>query len=302
MRLWTISKKSHTTHCVDMLINIKKTQFLDQLKGFATYGTDINFFLEIEDSANIDPLYRKSILFFEDDKYSGKRILLFLKFFCPLKQSLVGVTTAILYENSKIGALVPIICKNMDWPSNTLIRIWQETNTLTIGPLDINKSAAESKLHNGSILAFEKEAPFDSMENIIRPTEFKTIPDYYFFLQNQIKITFGSNRYSIYCPTNALTDAISSNGTHTIVVDRNSSYSDVAKLIGSHIGANPDHIQLFASHFRRQNDCSPNNSIHTLSWYFKNKLLTHIEIRFHCYPQFKNPSDRHDLFEYIWLH
>lgn len=300
MRLWTMTKKYNETYRLGDYIKTDPNKSLDQMKRFRKYDKNINLFLEIADPMEVEHSYRNLEYFYKGDRNSGKRTLLFLKYFNPVQQSLVGVTSVVLYGNSKIQALVPIVCQTMGWPPDTPLRIWEEVNAFEVKLLDITKMVTASKLFNGHILVFERILSPRYMEYVL-PVASKTTAEYYDFLHNQIKITFkrcthlyDNSNGILNIPTQTIDD-------YTIVVSKKSKYQDVVKTLANRIGVGPTNIQLLVLGPRCLSNQSVNHIVRPLSYFINNKQTSSIEIQYDCSQICNTLFDNHDLFEYIWL-
>lgn len=249
IRLWTMAARPNKTYRLSEPIpdsgEIPLEKFLDR-RGKGPIGVDL--FLEILSPEMIEATKGDSSPFFrETDKTLGDRILLFLKFFDPLTQSITGVKTHVVYSKEKTSVLVPVIREAMGWSSDTPVLLWEEIKPFMIDPVVFENTFFESELVNGDIITFEKEYSKEFLDSHVPADGFRQPAQYYDFLCNRVLLTF-RHRSDPEAEKDGITQhAIEPIPDFNVWISKTSSYEQMANKLAEHIKVDALHLQFFTT-------------------------------------------------------
>ncbi|VVT53867.1 uncharacterized protein SAPINGB_P003790 [Magnusiomyces paraingens] len=192
---------------------------------------ELDIFLEYVSEATIsESHFDAENVFKEQDSRRGTRILLFLKYFNPLTQRLKGISTYVVYSKDRLAVLFPVICKAMDWPANTPIRLGVEVGNNTTGwkALGLSElSFASQSITNGVVITFEREYSAAERAEIVEQIPsggYLLAKEYYDFLNYRVLVIFRQKRRprprSLSTSTTS-TSSTSSTSSATISLEQN---------------------------------------------------------------------------------
>ncbi|KTW29759.1 hypothetical protein T552_00966 [Pneumocystis carinii B80] len=121
---------------------------------------------------------------------NNTKILIFLKHFDIKKQLLHGVSHIYINKHDKIGTLVSIICSLMDWPSTTLIQLYEEIKPTMIEMMKLKQTFYQAEIQDGDIICFQKVISEEEVEEIISDGGYGSAIEYYDFMLNKITVSF----------------------------------------------------------------------------------------------------------------
>lgn len=247
LQLWSFKLRPNKTYRPNEIIPDSQTESLEHLGLFNKNDSDCFVFLEIADPELYSQYGSYEKIFAEVDPKRADRVLLFLKYFDPLKQTLVGVRTVVCYGNDTAGSLIPIICKTMNWPANTPVQLWEEIKPFMTEQVDPEKTITDCELFNGDIITFERKFPPEVLDEGVPAFGFKTPDKYYDFLCNRIRVTF-RHRYDPEVEMKRNTDnAPLPTQDYTVWIDKQAIFKEASEMLASHTGVDPKYLQLFVA-------------------------------------------------------
>ncbi|KAG4305385.1 hypothetical protein PORY_000941, partial [Pneumocystis oryctolagi] len=168
-----------------------------------------------------------------DNIGSNIKILVFLKHFDIEKQTLQGITHIYINRHDKIGVLSSIICSLMNWPSTTLIQLYEEIKPSMIEPMKLKQTFYQAEIQDGDIICFQKVISEEEIEKIISNGGYGSVIEYYDFLLNKINVSF-KPRF------------VDQNVTEEfdLVLSRKTTYDMLSFKVGEYLNVEPTHIRF----------------------------------------------------------
>lgn len=154
LRFWVMVSRQNKTIRPDIPLLDSVPRTLEEIKDRHSGKTlDLKFWME---EAETDPDTGALIPFQADGGQSATKILLFLKYFDQHTQSLTGIGCVVVGKNDKVSELFPHICKIMNWPTTTVIDLFEEISPTMVDSIKIKQTFAQVEIQEGDIVCFQK--------------------------------------------------------------------------------------------------------------------------------------------------
>ncbi|KAF3926684.1 hypothetical protein ABW21_db0202821 [Orbilia brochopaga] len=163
---------------------------------------------------------------------SDVQSLLFLKHFDAEAQTLRGATHVYMKKNDKVSELNQAIINEMGWPSNTVVKIWEEIKPSMIEPMKPKQTFAQAEIQDGDIICFQRQLPEKEAIAKVPVGGYQDAKEFYDFLLNRIVMRF--------LPKRGLVEG----GTFDLELNRRLNYDQFAAKIGEHLGVPPTHLRF----------------------------------------------------------
>lgn len=219
IRFWVMVNRQNKTMRPDQVIKDPEMTVEEAYSRYGTKGNAFRVWLEVgEGSAD-------GTVSWPD---SSTSVLIFLKHFDVLKQTLNGVGAVYVRKNQKVADLAPTILETMDWPAGTEFVLYEEIKHNMIDLMKPKQTFQQSEIQDGDIITFQKSIK----ESELPPTAI--YPDaklYYDYLLNRVNITFA--------PIKA-----TGGEEFTLVLSKKMSYDQFSKKVGEHLGVDYTHLRF----------------------------------------------------------
>ncbi|SCW02136.1 LAFE_0E14972g1_1 [Lachancea fermentati] len=179
-----------------------------------------------------------SLGYLKNSNDESRQILLFVKMFDSGKQRLEGYCHVVVTQTEKISSLIDTL-KAVN-SHEFEIKLFEEFQPDMIEKVDECNQFITSELVDGDILAF---GSFSSAKNCDMPY-YSSVPDYYEFLRNRIKLKLSraDNSEEEY----AIAKTEDEVNEFQVWISSKSSFQELAKIISSHVNVDPFYIRVFA--------------------------------------------------------
>lgn len=265
MRIWTMTGRQNKTIRLDSLLTLSSDKPVEVLlsNGMSRNTRELRLWVENDfDAANsmILPSHHSLPNFFngndelkEGQKVGERKDCIFLKYFDPHQQSLVGISSFLIDPREKVSKLAKSINELMHWPSDTQLRLLEEVKPGMIEELKPKMTFQECEISDGDIVCFEKVLSSQEAEAI---QGYSTAVEYYDFLQWRVLVTFrpkhdeeeGYNSNDEEEPVTAGRNGSPEKGpSFDIWLSKKDTYDVMAEKVGKQLGVDPTHLQLFTT-------------------------------------------------------
>jgi ubiquitin carboxyl-terminal hydrolase 7 len=162
-RIWTIFKRSNNTYRVSELINSSN---LDKSKLFIKIEIEKIFDNSILINNNLLLLYFDIIEEEEEENkldleiensliIKGEKIIIFIKYYCPIKNLLQYVDNIIVNIDDQISAIYPILRGLLGLKEDSKILLFEEVRAELITLIDPKFTFKQTEMQNGDIITFQ---------------------------------------------------------------------------------------------------------------------------------------------------
>ena len=167
---------------------------------------------------------------------SNYSILVFLKYFDPATQTLMGVGHAYARKFAKVAELLPSIARLMGWSPDSMpaLSLFEEIKHSMIEPMKPKMTFQQAEIQDGDIVCFQKTLTDDESKEYQQAGKFTNAKEFYDYLLNRIAVrliprpTTKSNSYEDF----------------ELKLNRRTLYDQFAAQVGQQIGAEPTHIRF----------------------------------------------------------
>lgn len=225
LRLWVMVNRQNKTVRPDQpLLDLDKTVEEMAMKH-STKGSDFRIWVEYTENVK-DAVFNK-------EHNPNPWIVVFLKYYDPLNQSLMGVRHAYMRRTDKVQEILPIINDIMGWSPKTELMLFEEIKPTMIEPIKVKQSFQQAEIQDGDIICFQKVPTEKELEVIKDKRLPRDAKDFYDMLVNLIAIRFipKSGQAEVY------KDFI-------LPLSKKNLYDEVAEKVASHISVPPTHIRF----------------------------------------------------------
>ena len=155
-------------------------------------------------------------------------ILIFLKNFDVITQTLCGIGSVYVRKNQKVQDLAPIILSKMNWPTGTDFMLFEEVKFDMIDPMKPKLTFLQAEIGNGDIITFQRIV----MDSEIPSTAlFTDARQYYDYLLNRTNVTFA--------PIKA-----GDGDEFTLALSGKMTYDQWSKKVAEHLNVEPTHLRF----------------------------------------------------------
>ena len=170
-------------------------------------------------------------------------ILVFLKYFDPVTQSLTGVGHAYVRKFAKVSEILPQIAKIMGWSVDSLpsLSLFEEIKHSMIEPMKPKVTFQQAEIQDGDIICFQKTLSDHETSEYKRASKSANTREFYDYLLNRTTVHMYPR------PSNATHG--SSYEPFDITLSRKTMYDQFAAKIGEKLKADPTHIRFMTAHY-----------------------------------------------------
>ncbi|KAL2825982.1 hypothetical protein BDW59DRAFT_145700 [Aspergillus cavernicola] len=219
IRFWVMVNRQNKTMRPDQVIKDPEMTVEDAYNRFGTKGNPFRVWLEVGQGST------DGTVSWPDNTSS---VLVFVKYFDVLKQTLNGVRAVYVRRNQKVADLAPTILEIMDWPAGTEFVLYEEIKHNMIDLMKPKQTFQQSEIQDGDIITFQMLLK----ESELPPTAIYTDAKmYYDYLQNRINVTFAPIRAT-------------EGEEFTLALGRKMSYDHFSKKVAEHLNVDYTHLRF----------------------------------------------------------
>ncbi|KAI9369494.1 hypothetical protein BJX61DRAFT_545515 [Aspergillus egyptiacus] len=219
IRFWVMVNRQNKTMRPDQVIMDPEMTVEDAYSRYGTKGNPFRVWLEVA-----EPAADGSVNWPD----SNTSVLVFLKHFDVLKQTLRGIRAVYVRKNQKVADLAPTILEIMNWPAGTEFVLYEEIKHNMIDLMKPKQTFQQSEIQDGDIITFQMSLK----EAELPPTAL--YPDarlYYDYLLNRINVTFAPIRAN-------------EGDEFTLTLSRKMTYDQFSKKVGERLNVDYTHLRF----------------------------------------------------------
>ncbi|KAG2213843.1 hypothetical protein INT47_001112 [Mucor saturninus] len=160
---------------------------------------------------------------------NSNAVLVFIKLFDPISQSLRGVGRLYVTRNSQIGTIVNSLNQMVGFQTGTILDVYEVIYLETL-VLALNWTFDDYKIGNGDILCFQEKLSEERIEYFHAKDMYSNAPDYLLYLYNRITVFFAAKDD----PFNAF----------PVALRQDMLYEDVARQLALILECDPNYLLL----------------------------------------------------------
>ncbi|KAJ5462719.1 hypothetical protein N7475_007663 [Penicillium sp. IBT 31633x] len=219
LRFWVMVNRQNKTTRPDQVIRDQELTMEEAYNKFGTKGQLFRLWVEVASTGADGQLTPWP----ESDS-----ILIFLKNFDIMTQTLSGVGSVYVNKGQKVSELAPIILSKMDWPAGTEFMLFEEIKHNMIDVMKPKQTFQQSEIQDGDIITFQRTVK----ESELPPSALYTdARQFYDYLLNRMEVQFA--------PIKA-----DEGDTFSLALSRKMTYDQFAKKVGEHLGVNETHLRF----------------------------------------------------------
>lgn len=224
LRPWVMVNRQNKTVRPDQPILDMARAVEDMALKHSTKGTDFRLWVEYAEHPRDAP-YKQEHL------GNNPWIVVFLKCFDPMSQTLRGLTHVYMRKNDKVQEIVPLINDIMKWPAKTELQLFEEIKPTMIEPIKGKQTFHQAEIQDGDIICFQKTLTDKEVEALKEHRLCKDAKEYYDMLVNLICIRFLPKQEG--------------HEDFTLNLSKKNSYDEVAEKVAEKVGVPPTHLRFF---------------------------------------------------------
>jgi ubiquitin carboxyl-terminal hydrolase 7 len=233
LRPWSMVNRQNGTVRPDTVL-----EFPDMTveEAASKHGTkQLQFRLWFETAAQRDesgaPVFGEKLVDLKGHQ-NNRPLMVFLKHFDAITQSLYGVGTFYAGLQDKVMDLSPTILKMLGWPAGTQIKLSEEIKQNMIEAMKPKVTLAASEIQDGDILTVQRVLPDPEISRITTAGGCVEAKDFYDYLLNRINVEFVPRVADDDEPSFALT------------LSKKMTYTQFAGKVADYLGTEPSHLRF----------------------------------------------------------
>lgn len=181
MKLWVLVNRQNKTVRPDTAVPENDPNLtLETVRDcMASRQHDLRFYLELQSQSSEASIEKQN-----------PPLMIFLKYFNVLNQSLTGLGRVYVQRNMKVGDLVPTINQLMNWAPTVQLRLFEEIKPGMIEQMKLKATFQQSEIQDGDVICFQTEISEKEAHDYEAQSLYSNPIQFYDFLQNQIKVLF----------------------------------------------------------------------------------------------------------------
>lgn len=266
IKLWTMVSRQNKTYRVDMPLDasavttleeekLKSPQKLPDFRLWLEDGTKDNLTKEPQPpTSGAAPPSVEGDEHMQSTETEGtdedERPLIFLKQFDPYEQVIKGVCTQVIDPQQTAGDLADQIKKYMGWPSDAVVRLYEEVKPEMVDELSPKSTFNNAEIGLGDIICFERVP--DSVE-LSKIKGYHTAKEFYDFMRHRLLITFKQRMPveggggDLRMDTTGDNEASEDKSQIDLWLSWNDTYETMATKVGEKLGVDPGYLQFFTT-------------------------------------------------------
>jgi ubiquitin carboxyl-terminal hydrolase 7 len=219
IRFWVMVNRQNKTTRPDQVIRDQSMTLEDAYTKFGTKGQIFRLWMEVAPAVTSGQ---------PTSWPDNESILIFLKCFDIVAQTLTGVSSVYVRKSQKVSELAPIILSKMDWPAGTDFTLFEEIKHNMIDVMKPKQTFQQSEIQDGDIITFQRSVKESEVPASAIYTDARQFYDY---LLNRMEVTFA--------PIKA-----NEGDEFTLALSRKMTYDQFAKKVGEHLKVDATHLRF----------------------------------------------------------
>ena len=169
---------------------------------------------------------------------SNIQILVFVKYFDPTTQSLMGIGHVFVQKFAKVSDILPQLADMMGWSSDKTpaLSLFEEIKHSMIEPMKPKVTFQQAEIQDGDIICFQRTLSDQEATEYSRAGKYATVREFYDYLLNRITIRL--------VPRPVASSQSSPYDAFDLTLSRKTLFDKFAAKVGEHLGAEPTHVRF----------------------------------------------------------
>ncbi|CAG8620867.1 1600_t:CDS:10 [Paraglomus brasilianum] len=186
MRLWVLVNRQNKTVRPDTPVpeTYNNLPMGDVHTKMASRSNELKLYMEIADKPAID-----GRSWFPPTE-GNALMMVFLKYFDPDSQSLVGLGHHYIQKFGKVGEISAVLCEKANLPPNAQLKIYEEIKPNMIEEMKPRATFQQSEIQDGDIIVFQKVLTEKDIQDHVMSSRLPDIPRFYEYLASRVVVMF----------------------------------------------------------------------------------------------------------------
>ncbi|KAK9471279.1 uncharacterized protein V1510DRAFT_420556 [Dipodascopsis tothii] len=232
IRFWIMVGRQNKTIRPDIPIEENDFKTLEEIRErMSSKNADLRLWME---QAPVDPATGEPQPWQTDGNAAASKIVVFLKHFDAVAQTLKGVGHVVVGKTDKVWNLSHTINAMMGWPEGTPIKLYEEIKPAMIEAIKPKQTYKDAEIQDGDIICFQKQY---SEQELAAVAGYHDVITFYDFLHNRILLTFKPRFANQPIQTEM-----------ELWFSKLDVYDQLAQKVAAHLQCDPTHIRFTTSH------------------------------------------------------
>ncbi|PGH27122.1 hypothetical protein AJ80_01078 [Polytolypa hystricis UAMH7299] len=223
VRFWVMVNRQNKTSRPDQALKDPSMTIEDAFTKFGSKGYQFRLFMEVGE------LDKSGNVAWPEPQGNNSPILVFLKHFDVVAQTLTGVDHVFVRKHSKVADIGSTILSVMGWPAGTQFQLYEEIKRDLIEPMKAKQTFQQSEIQDGDIICVQRTVNESDLPSTAIYTDAR---QYYNYLLNRMPVAF------------APLTAESGEETFKLTLSRTMSYQQWSTKVGEHLKIDPTHLRF----------------------------------------------------------
>ncbi|KAG0139390.1 hypothetical protein CROQUDRAFT_111631 [Cronartium quercuum f. sp. fusiforme G11] len=230
IRLWVLVNRQNKTVRPDTVVSeTDPTLTMEVVRDkMASKAHDLKLYLEVLDS---------DLISLTNENKNETPLMIFIKYFDVTGQTLTGIGKFYVYRNQKVGEIIPLINRRMNFPENTPLKLYEEIKPGMIDPMKPKATFLQSEIQDGDIICFQIELSDKEHLDMEKTQHCVNPPQFYDFFTNRVLVQF-KPRY----------EDMKTTTEFDLLLSKKMTYDLMAIRVGEKLGHEPLKLRFTNSH------------------------------------------------------
>ncbi|CAB4475297.1 unnamed protein product [Rhizophagus irregularis] len=242
VRFWVFVNRQNRTVRLDapipeLYINTSMEQICANM---TTRRNGMELYMEVADK----PIKRKKWF---PTVPKASRIIVFLKYFDPDKQTLEGLGHLYIQKFGKVGDITRVLCKKKEFPPDTPLKIYEEVKPNMIEEMHLEFTFQQSEIQDGDIICFQKALTEREIQEHRSVCRCWNIPHFYESLALRIVVSFKPKLEDRYLKPELTYEQVSYS-EFDLILNKKWTYDQVSGAVATHLNTDPLKLRFTTAH------------------------------------------------------
>lgn len=219
IRFWAMVNRQNRTTRPDQVIKDTEMTIEEAQARFGTKGNTFKVWMEV------GQLSADGSMSWPD---SNNSVLVFLKNFDVLTQTLSGAGAVYVNKNQKVSELATPILEIMNWPAGTEFMLYEEIKHTMIDVMKPKQTFLQSEIQDGDIITFQRTVQESELPSTALYPDAR---QYYDHLLNKMEVLFAPIR-------------VGEGDEFKLPLSRKMTYDQFSKKVGEHLNVDSTHLRF----------------------------------------------------------
>ncbi|CAB5376644.1 unnamed protein product [Rhizophagus irregularis] len=242
VRFWVFVNRQNRTVRLDapipeLYINTSMEQICANM---TTRRNGMELYMEVADK----PIKRKKWF---PTVPKASRIIVFLKYFDPDKQTLEGLGHLYIQKFGKVGDITRVLCEKKEFPPDTPLKIYEEVKPNMIEEMHLEFTFQQSEIQDGDIICFQKALTEREIQEHRSVCRCWNIPHFYESLALRIVVSFKPKLEDRYLKPELTYEQVSYS-EFDLILNKKWTYDQVSGAVATHLNTDPLKLRFTTAH------------------------------------------------------